>query len=34
MDELHPAQKVTVRWVDQYGSSYKATIELTAGPTG
>jgi hypothetical protein len=25
---------VTVRWVDQYGSSYKATIELTAGPTG
>jgi S1-C subfamily serine protease len=34
MDELHPAQKVTVSWVDQYGSPYKATIELTAGPTG
>jgi S1-C subfamily serine protease len=34
MDELHPAQKVTVSWVDQYGSSYKATVELTAGPTG
>jgi S1-C subfamily serine protease len=34
MDKLHPGQKVTVRWVDQYGNSYKATIKLATGPTG
>jgi S1-C subfamily serine protease len=34
MDQLHPGQKVTVSWVDQYGNSYKATIKLASGPTG
>ena len=34
MDKLHPGQKVTVRWVDQYGNSHKATVKLATGPTG
>ncbi len=32
MDEFHPAQKVVLGWVDQYGTSYKATVVLTSGP--
>jgi S1-C subfamily serine protease len=34
MANLHPGQKVTVSWVDQYGNSDKATITLVTGPTG
>jgi S1-C subfamily serine protease len=34
MDKLHPGQKVTVSWVDQYGNSDKATVKLATGPTG
>ena len=34
MDQLHPGQKVTVSWVDQYGNSHNATIKLATGPTG
>jgi S1-C subfamily serine protease len=34
MDQLHPGQKVTVTWVDQYGNSNKATVTLATGPTG
>jgi S1-C subfamily serine protease len=34
IDQLHPGQKVTVTWVDQYGNSNKATITLATGPTG
>jgi len=32
--QLHPGQKATVTWVDQYGNSNKATITLATGPTG
>ncbi len=31
MDQFHPGQKVTVSWVDQYGTSHKATIKLATG---
>ncbi|MGA3218348.1 MAG: trypsin-like peptidase domain-containing protein [Acidimicrobiales bacterium] len=34
MDRFHPGQKVSVSWLDQYGNSYKATVELATGPTG
>jgi S1-C subfamily serine protease len=34
MEQLHPGQKVTVTWVDQYGNSYKAAVKLATGPTG
>lgn len=34
MDRFHPGQKVSVSWVDQYGGSHTADIELATGPTG
>lgn len=31
---LHPGQKVSLGWLDQYGQSHTATVTLTAGPVG
>lgn len=34
LEELRPGQKVIVDWVDEYGNSYKATVDLATGPVG